>query len=490
MSAESTDVVIVGGGIVGSAIARELSRYQLAVILLESETDVAMGTSKANSAILHAGFDATPGTWKGKLNVRGNHLYHQLWQDLSLDVDWMGSLVVAKDDAEQATIEELLGRGKQNGVPNLEILSADKLLEREPNLAPDVTGALWAPSAGVVCPFGAVFGFIENAIRNGVTLLRECPVQGIVIDNGRVVGVVTPHGVIRARFIINAAGIQADAVARMAGDNSFTIHPRKGEYILFDKTVRQLVNTVIFPTPSKVSKGILVSPTVHGNLFIGPDAEDVADKDDVSTTAAGMERVINGARRIVPQLPLAAAITEFSGLRAASGDGDFILRESETAKGLIHVAGIQSPGFTAAPAIAEVIADILREAGLALIEKAEFNPVNPPRRVFREMSWQERAEIVARDPFFGRVICRCETVTEAEIVAAIHSPCGAITVDGVKRRTRAGTGRCQGGFCGPRVTAILSRELGIPITAVRKDGIHSFLFSDKLPGACEVSTDE
>ena len=490
MSTESTDIVIIGGGIVGAAIARELSRYQLAVILLEAETDVAMGTSKANSAILHAGFDAKPGTWKGKLNVSGNRLYHQLWKDLSLDVDWMGSLVVAKDAVEQASIEELLVRGKENGVPELEILSAEKVLQLEPNLAKDVTGALWAPTAGVVCPFGAVFGFMENAIRNGVMLIREAPVQGIGIESGRVVGVVTPQGTIRTRFIINAAGIHADEVAQMAGDTSFTINPRKGEYILFDKTVRNLVNTVIFPTPTKVSKGILVSPTVHGNLFIGPDAQDVDDKDDVSTTSEGMERVINGARRMVPNLPLAAAITGFSGLRAASGDGDFILRESDVVKGLVHAAGIQSPGFTAAPAIAEVITDILREAGLALIEKAEFNPINPPRRSFWEMSWQERAEVVARDPLYGRVICRCETVTEAEIVAAIHSPCGARTVDGVKRRTRAGTGRCQGGFCGPRVTAILSRELAIPITQVRKDGVRSYLFSDKMPGICEVSADE
>lgn len=490
MSTEGVDVVIIGGGIVGAAIARELSRYQLAVILLEAETDVGMGTSKANSAILHAGFDAKPGTWKGKLNVRGNVLYHQLWKDLSLDVNWMGSLVVAKDAEEQASIEELLVRGRENGVPELQILSAEKVLEREPNLAKDITGALWAPTAGVVCPFGAVFGFMENAVRNGVTLLREAPAQDIVSENGRVVGVVTPQGIIRTRFIVNAAGMRADEVARMASDASFTINPRKGEYILFDKTVGNLVNTVIFPTPTKVSKGILVSPTVHGNLFIGPDAQDVDDKDNLSTTAEGMARVINGARRMVPNLPLAAAITGFSGLRAASGDGDFILRESEAVKGLVHAAGIQSPGFTAAPAIAEVVADILRVAGLELIEKAEFNPINPPRQVFREMSWQERAELVSRDPLYGRVICRCEIVTEGEIVAAIHSLCGATTVDGVKRRTRAGTGRCQGGFCGPRVTAILARELDIPITQVRKDGVRSYLFSDKMPGICEVSADD
>lgn len=490
MSISDSDVVIIGAGIVGAAIARELSRYQLSVIVLEAATDVAMGTSKANSAILHAGFDAKPGTWKARLNVAGNQLYHQIWRELELDVDWIGSLVVARDAAELTVLEELLERGRQNGVSGLEILPPGRLLEREPNLAREVSGALWAPTAGIICPFGAVTALMENALQNGVRLLRECPAREFVTGGGRVAGVITPKGMIRTRFIVNAAGIEADRVARMAGDSSFSINPRKGEYILFDKTVRSLVNTVIFPAPSKLSKGILISPTIHGNLFIGPDAEDVDAKDDVATTAAGMERIINGARRLVPQLPLSAAITTFAGLRAASGDGDFILRESAVVRGLIHAAGIQSPGLTAAPAIAAVISEILREAGLNLMKKATFNPVNPPKRVFREMDWRQRAELVDGDPSYGRVICRCETVTEGEIVAAIHTACGAVTVDGVKRRTRAGAGRCQGGFCGPRVTSILARELKIPLSAVRKDGDNSCLFINKLPGECEVPADE
>ena len=490
MSAQSTDIVIIGGGIVGAAIARQLSRYDLSIILLEAQTDVAAGTSKANSAVLHAGFDAKPGTWKGKLNVRGNKLYRQIQAELGMDIDWIGSLVVARDTDEKNVLTELLERGRENGVSGLTLLPREKVLEIEPNLTTEITGALWAPTAGVVCPFNAVISLIENANRNGVKVLRETPVQSIICEKGHVKAVVTPQGMIHTRFIINAAGINADEIARLAGDDSFTIKGRKGEYILFDKTVRDLVNTVIFPAPTKLSKGILISPTVHGNIFIGPDAEDVTDKNDISTTAAGMERIISGARRLIPNLPLAAAITGFAGLRAAAGDGDFIIRESETVKGLIHAAGIQSPGFTAAPAIAEVISDILCDAGLKLFEKADFNPVNPPRPIFRELSWNERADLIKQNPLYGRVICRCETVTEGEIVDAIHAPCGARTIDGVKRRTRAGTGRCQGGFCGPRVMAILSRELDMAINQIRKDGITSNTLRERMPQTCEVLKDE
>ena len=484
------DVVVIGGGIVGAAVARELSRYQLDIVLLEAETDIAMGTSKANSAILHAGFDAKPTCWKARLNVLGNALYRQLQDELKLHIEWTGSLVVAKDSVDMAVLEELLVRGQQNGVNGLALLGRDEVLAREPNLASDITGALWAPTAGIICPFGATFAFADNAIRNGATLLRETPALDIVVENGSVAGVRTPQGVINTKFVVNAAGVRADDIARLAGDESFTIQARKGEYILFDRSVRNLVNSVIFPAPSKISKGILIAPTVHGNLFIGPDAQNIDDKTDIAATGNGMDRVITGARRLVPNLPLQAAITQFSGLRAAAEDGDFILRESEAARGLVHAAGIQSPGLTAAPAIAQVVSALLKEAGLKLSEKRDFNPANPLKPAFQELSWEQRSSLIASNPLYGRVICRCETVTEAEIVAAIHSPCGARTVDGVKRRVRAGSGRCQGGFCGPRVTAILARELNIPMTEVRKDSIDSRLFFDKLPGNCEVPAHE
>ena len=487
---KQADVVIIGGGIVGTAVARELSRYQLSVVLLEADTDVAMGTSKANSAILHAGFDAPPGSWKARLNVLGNSIFRQLQDELKLHIKWTGSLVVAKDQDEMATLEELLTRGKQNGVQGLELLGRDELLAREPNLSSDSVGALWAPTAGIICPFGATFAFAENAVRNGVTILRETPALDILVENGRVAGVRTPQGVIAAHFVVNAAGVRADDIARLAGDESFSIQARKGEYILFDRSVGDWVNSVIFPTPNRVSKGILIAPTVHGNLFVGPDAQTIEDKNDISATANGMERIISGARRVVPHLPLQAAITQFSGLRAAADNEDFILCESACARGLVHAAGIQSPGLTAAPAIAQVVTGLLDEAGLKLAEKTDFNPANPEKPIFQEMTWEQRGALIAGNPLFGRVVCRCETVTEAEIVAAIHSPCGARTVDGIKRRVRAGSGRCQGGFCGPRVTAILARELQIPVTEVRKDGKDSQLFYDKLPGNCEVPAHE
>jgi glycerol-3-phosphate dehydrogenase len=296
-------------------------------------------------------------------------------------------------------------------------------------------------------------------------------------------------GLIKTRYVINAAGVHADDISHLAGDDSFSIKARKGEYILFDKKVSNLINNVLFPTPTKVSKGILVCPTVHGNIFIGPNAQDTKEKDDVATTSVGMDEIISGARRLVPNLPLGSAITLFTGLRAASNNGDFIVRQSETVQGLIQAAGIQSPGLTSAPAIAERVAGLLRDAGLTLKAKADFNPINPKRTPFRDLSYTEQEKLIAQNPSYGRVICRCETVTEAEIVGVIHEPCGARTLDAVKRRTRAGMGRCQGGFCGPRVTAILARELNVPVTSVRKDTVNSYLFYKKMAD-CEVAKDE
>lgn len=472
---ESADVVVIGGGVVGCAIARELSRFDLSVVLIERSPDVATGTSKANSGILHAGFDAEPGTWKARLNVRGAQLYAELAEGLGIPRKATGALVVAKDAAQMETVADLRRRGIDNGVPGLTIWNRDQVVAHEPNISPDIAGALWAPSGAIVCPFLATVGFAENAIRNGTRIVTECAVTGIEVVDRQIVAVGTTAGRIATRFVVNAAGLHSGDVARLAGDDSFTIKPRRGEYILFDRSVGQLVNTVLFPTPDKVSKGILVSPTVHGNVFIGPDAVEIDDPEDRETTAGGLAGIIAGARRIVPTLPLGTAITEFAGLRAAAGK-DFVIGPSPVANGLVHAAGIQSPGLTSAPAIGEVIVEMLGEVGLKLRAKASFVPVNPEKPRFHDLDREAQARLVASDPLFGRVICRCETITEAEIVAAIQSPCGARTVDGVKRRVRAGAGRCQGGFCGPRVTAILARELGIPITAVRKDSINSWLF--------------
>lgn len=474
---KSADVVVIGGGIVGTAVLRELSKYDLKCILVEKEPDLAMGTTKANSAILHAGFDAPTGSLKAITNVRGNKLYHELEQELDLDIKWTGSLVAATTDEEMATLQELLERGKANGVEGLKILSREEVLQKEKNLT-SVKGALWAPSAGVCWPFGAALAFARCAVQNGAEVMRDCRVSGFIKEDGHITGVETSQGVIKTKYVVNAAGVYADEIAKLAGDESFTITPRKGEYILFDKNAcSSLVFGVVFPTPTKKSKGILVCTTTHGNTFIGPNAQDMEDKEDHAVTAEGMNEIIASARKLIPNLPMGAAITEFSGLRAVSSTGDFIIGASAVA-GLYNAAGMQSPGLTAAPAVAEMLAEaIVKDSGAQA--KADFKAELPKKHVFNRLNWDKQAELIKENSLYGRVICRCETITEAEIVEAIHESCGARTVDGVKRRTRAGMGRCQGGFCGPRVTQILARELNIPVPEVLKERADSHMFYEK-----------
>ena len=475
---KSADVVVIGGGIVGTAILRELSKYDLKCVLVEKEPDVALGTTKANSAILHAGFDAPTCSLKAITNVRGNKLYHELEKELDLDIKWTGSLVAATTDEEMETLQELLKRGHANGVEGLQILSKEEVLEQEPNLT-TVKGALWAPSAGVCWPFGAAIAFAECAVQNGAEVIRDCRVLGFVKEDGKIVGVETSKGTIAAKYVVNAAGVYADEVAKLAGDDTFTITPRKGEYILFDKTAcSSLVYGVVFPTPTKKSKGILVCTTTHGNTFIGPNANEMDSKEDLSVTAEGMNEIMTSARKLIPNLPMGAAITQFAGLRAVSSTGDFILGASDKVENLYNAAGMQSPGLTAAPAVGEMIAaEIARVSGAA--KKADFKAALPKKKVFNHMTNTEKAEAISENNLFGRVICRCETITEGEIVEAINSPVGARTVDGVKRRTRAGMGRCQGGFCGPRVTQILARELNISIPEVLKERTDSNMFYEK-----------
>ena len=475
---KEADVVVIGGGIVGTAILRELSKYELRCLLVEKEPDVAVGTTKANSAICHAGFDAPTGSWKQKTNVRGNALYHQLQDELDLDIKWTGSLVVATNEEEIQKLNILLERGRANGVPGLEILSREEVLEKEPNLT-TARAALWAPTAGVMWPFGAAVAFAQCAVQNGAEVIRDCAVTGFVKEDGAVTVVNTTKGAIRTKAVINAAGIYAEEIAKLAGDDSFTVTPRKGEYILFDKTAApSLVWGIVFPCPTEKSKGILICTTTHGNTFIGPNAQDQDNREDTSVTPAGMDEIIAGARKLIPNLPLGASITEFAGLRAVSGTGDFVLGVSKV-PGFFNAAGIQSPGLSSAPAIAEVVAEAIGKE-MYLRKKANWNGRLPKKTAFNRMTASEKQKEIAKDRLYGRVICRCETVTEGEIVDAIREPVGACTVDGVKRRTRAGMGRCQGGFCGPRVTQIIARELGIPVEKVLKERQGSELYFRKF----------
>lgn len=478
---KKADVVIIGGGITGTAILYELAKYDIKAVLVEEEPELAAGTTKANSAILHAGFDAPTGSMKAKMNVEGNAMYHDLKDQLDLDILWSGSYVAALDDEQVEVLQELLERGNANGVPGLKIVDGDTMRKSEPNVSKDIKAALWAPTAGVCWPFGLALAFAENAVINGAEVIRECKVTGITVEDGAVKAVITDKGTIETTYVINAAGVHADEVSRLAGDDSFEIHPRKGEYILFDKTAQKdLVYSPIFPTPTKMGKGILVCNTTHGNVFVGPNAQDMGDdeKDDTAVTIPGMDDILEKARRLVPNIPVGASITEFAGVRAVSSTGDFIIGRSEKTKGLFQAAGIQSPGLTSAPAIAKyIVDDIVKECG-AFYRKG-WQAGRPAQPCFRMLPDSDQRALIAKDHRYGRVICRCETITEGEIVDAIHRPVGARTVDGVKRRTRAGMGRCQGGFCGPRVTQILARELHIPVTQVRKEMRDSYMFYDK-----------
>ena len=472
------DVAIIGAGVIGSMIARELSRYCVKACLIEKEADVAMGTSKANSGIIHAGYNDKPGTLKAKFNMLGNEMMARVSKELDVHFKRTGSLVLAFNEADIKSIKELYYRGIANGVPEMKILDGAQARAMEPNVSHDVIGALYSPTAGIICPYELNIAAAENAVQNGVEIFLDNEVKSISKEKGLFL-IKTSKGRIRSRYAVNAAGVYADAISSMAGECDYTIKPRKGEYILLDKSQGGLVHTVIFQPPSKMGKGILITPTVDNNLLLGPTAEDVDDREDTRTTAPGLEEIIRGARKSVPAFDLKETITSFAGLRAISSTGDFVIKASERVKGFINVGGIQSPGLTASPQIAKHVVEILENEGLALKEKSGFNPER--RRVlrFNEMSLEEKNEAIKNDSGFGNVICRCETVTEAEVIDCIRRPLGARSLDGIKRRTRAGMGRCQGGFCGPKVMAILSRELGIPMDGVTKKGGGSKMLAGK-----------
>ena len=473
------DAAIIGGGVVGGLLARELSRYRLSVVILEKEQDVAMGASKANSGIVHAGFDAKPNTKKALLNVRGCAMMPRVAEELGVPYRNNGSLVVAQDEDSLAAVQELYQRGIANGVPNLTVLDEAGLKA----LAPAVKGsaALYAPSAGIVCPYSLAIAAIGNAMDNGAELRRGFAVERIeAVENGYRLSAAEER--VEARYVVNAAGAHADDVARLVGDDYFTITPRAGEYLLLDKAAGCVVEQTVFGAPSKMGKGILVSPTTHGNLLLGPTAADVEDKENKSTTYDGLQQVVTGAGRMVDGIPLNKVITSFCGLRSTPDRYDFIIEPSHTVPRFLHLAGIESPGLTASPAIAEYAVGLLGEMGLPLEKKADFNPIRKPMDSFRRLSDKEKNEVIRRDSRYGRVVCRCEQVTEGEIVEAIRRHPGATDTDGVKRRTRGGMGRCQGGFCQPVVAEILARELGVPLTAVTKSGGASRLLADRAKG--------
>ncbi len=474
------DVAIIGGGVIGCAIARELSRYRLRIVVVEKCEEVGFGTTKTNSGIIHAGHHSSPETLKGKLVVRGNALYDELCRDLNFGFRRIGELVIARNEAEVSELKRLQRQGEAKGVPGLEIWDRDRLRNEEPNLSTSLVAALYAPSAGVINPYELANALSENAVENGVELKVNCTVRGISAENGALV-ISTSHTEIAARFVINSAGVFADEIAGMLGMTDFRIQPRKGEEYMLDKRLKGLVRRLIFPVPRKNSKGILIIPTYDGTIMVGPTAQDTDDRTDVATTREGAREVFEFVGGICPSITARDTITEFAGLRAVSDTDDFIIGPTRV-KGFINVAGIQSPGLTAAPAIAQHVRDILEAEGLMLENKQDFKPhvAGPPR--FASLNEARQRELIEKDRRFARVVCRCELVTEAEIHSAIDH--GARTLDGIKFRSRAGMGRCQGGFCASRCMDILAKRLGRPFEAVTKRGNGSWIVArmEDAPG--------
>lgn len=464
------DVAIIGAGVVGGMLARTLSRYNLKICIIDKENDVAMGATKANSAIVHAGFDAAEGSLKAKLNVKGSEMMEEICKELSVKYKKNGSLVIGFNDEDKKTIDELFERGNNNGVKNLKVLLKDEIKEIEPNISDNVTAALYAPTGAIVCPYELAIAAVGNAMDNGAELKLNFEVEEIKkSEKGFVIKAEDEE--IAAKFVVNCAGLYSDEIAKMSGDLSINVHPRRGEYILLDKECGKLVSHTIFRTPSKLGKGILVTPTVDGNLLLGPTSVDMEDKENRATTEEGFAKIIKEARENVDGIPFNKTITSFSGLRAVGNTGDFIITSKE--KGFINAAGIESPGLSASPAIAEHITSMLKEQGLTLEENANYNPNRAAMHAFREMSIEEKNEMIRKNPAYGRVVCRCETVTEGEILDAIRTNPKARDLDGVKRRTRAQMGRCQGGFCSPYIMELLAKEQGISYEGVTKFGGNS-----------------
>lgn len=471
------DVVVVGAGVIGCSIARELSKYNLKICVLEKGSDLAVGTSKANSGIVHAGFDAKPESLKGKLNAKGNAMFDRLSKELDFPFKRNGSLVLCSNEEDVEKLKELKQKGENNGVPNIEILDKKRLSELEPSLNDGIIAALYAPTGGIVCPYEMTIGYAENAHANGVEFKLNCEVKGIKkIEAGFLLD--TTKGKVESNIIINAAGLFADDLNNMISKNKIDIRARKGEYCLFDKSVGNMATRTLFQLPTKFGKGVLVTPTVDGNLLIGPNAIDIDNKLDVNTTQEGLDEILTKAKSTLREVPMRQIITSFSGLRAHSAADDFIIGESEDVKGFINVAGIESPGLSSTPAIAQMVEGIVVDK-LKPTKNERFNPIRHGVPKFREMNNEERRELIKEDSSYGKMICRCETVTEGEILSAIRRPLGATDLDGVKRRTRAGMGRCQAGFCSTKIVSILARELNIEETEVTKFGGNSRILVGK-----------
>ena len=468
------DAIVIGGGVIGGCILRELTKYQLNVCLLEKENDVCMGQSKANSGIVHAGFDAMPGTLKAKFNVLGNKMMAQYAAELGVKFVNNGSLVVAFSESDMQTLEQLKARGEENGVTDMEIIGKDALRALEPNISKNAIGALHAKTGGIVCPYGLTIATIGNAMDNGAKLYTDFEVVSIT-QNKRLFTVISGKGEkVEGKLIINCAGLGSGKIAALVGDTDIDIRARKGEYVLLDRESGDFVAHTLFCTPTKKGKGVLVTPTADKNILLGPTSEEM-ENGDTDTTATGLSFISEKAKEMTENLPLFNTITSFAGVRAYSTKHDFIIQESKNTQGVIHCAGVESPGLTSAPAIAKYVVEELVSRSLPLVKNEKFDGKRKADYFFKDLSLEEKNEIIKKDPSYGKIVCRCEQITEGEILRAIRENPPAKNIDAVKRRTRTGMGRCQGGFCQPYVAELIAQEQNIPFEKVTKNGTGSEL---------------
>lgn len=468
------DVLIIGAGIMGASISRELSKYKLKIIILEKENDVADGTSKANSAIIHAGYDAKEGTLMAKYNAKGNEMYSKIADELDIPFKRIGSFVLAFSEEEKKHLNMLYERGLKNGVPQMEILNFEEIKKIEPNISDSVVAGLYAKTTGIIGPWEATIGMIENAMDNGVELVLNSEVIAIEKKDNFYKITDSKGNTYESKVIINCAGVYTDKIHDFVYPCEYKIIPRRGQYFVMDKNEGKKVNTVIFQCPNKLGKGVLVTPTVHGNLLLGPDSQDILDKEDKATTTEQLEFIKERATKSVKNISLREVIRTFAGLRAESDTEDFVVKNTNN---FIDVAGIKSPGLSAAPAIAEDVSQMIIKILENPPKKEDFNPFRKKQIRFMELSNENKKEIIKKDSSYGRIICRCENITEGEIIDSIHRNIGATTVDGVKRRCRPGMGRCQGGFCGPRIQEILAKELNKPLESIVLDGENSYILT-------------
>lgn len=476
----TTDILVIGAGAVGCAIARELTKYKHKVLVVDKNEDVGGDASKSNSAIIHTGYDASPGTLESQLVVAANPMYEKLCADMDVPFAKTGAILPAFNDEQFQQLPALKEKAFNNRVYDVEYLTGEQLLEMEPNLNPEVKGGLYIPRESLIDTFQLVIAYAENAQQNGADFLLGTKVTGIITENGRVVGAKTSSGEIRATYIINAAGLYCDEIAAMVGKADYKVNPRKGQFYILDKNTSCKVNHIVLPIPTKQTKGKLMTPTIHGNMLVGPTAEDSDDKNDYNTTAEGLASVEEDVRRLVPNVNLRDTITQYCGLRPNREPQGLNVDTYEDVKNYVNLSGVRSTGLTASAALGKYVTQVLINIGMPVDFNLNFNPIRKGIPRFNEATREEQDELVKKDSHYGRVICRCETITEGEIIAAIHRPIPARSLDAVKRRLRAGMGRCQGGFCAPKVIEILARELGVTTDEINKQQPGSFMITGKV----------